>query len=90
MSRVCELYATEDLKMKLASVLFSGPWRAYQVSGDSWDRPEDFARWELHPLAAPTLAAEDVEGAFQGLFIIAAQLVTSVAKPHLRHHQLHL
>jgi len=67
--------------MKLASVLFSRPWRAYQVLGDDWDRSDDFTEWDLHPLAAPTLAAEDVDDAFQGLFIIAAQLVTSGAKP---------
>lgn len=70
------MHDIEDLKMKLASVLFSGPWRAYQVLSDDWDPSDDFTKWELRPLTGPTLAAEDVDDVFQGLFIIAAQLVT--------------
>jgi tetratricopeptide (TPR) repeat protein len=67
--------------MKLADGLFKEPWRAYQVAEDVADEPENFKQWELKPLPGPTLAPEDVEGEFQGLFIIAALLVTAVAQP---------
>jgi tetratricopeptide (TPR) repeat protein len=68
--------------MRLAEALFKQPWPAYQVladiEDDDWDRLEE---WELKSLEGPTLAPEDVEGDFQGLFIIAAQLVTAEAVP---------
>jgi tetratricopeptide (TPR) repeat protein len=67
--------------MKLADALFKEPWRAYQVGEDAGDDGAgNFLDWELKPLAGPTLASEEVEGEFQGLFIIAAQLVTDQAQ----------
>jgi tetratricopeptide (TPR) repeat protein len=72
--------AIEGNEMKLADALFREPWRAYQVLGeiDDWD---NFGGWDLQPLMGPTLAQEDVQGPFQGLFIVAAQLVTGEAAP---------
>jgi hypothetical protein len=62
--------------MKLAEALFRERWRAYQVVGevDDWD---NFGAWALQPLSGPTLAGEDVEGPFQGLFIVAGQIVSN-------------
>jgi len=68
--------------MKLADVLFNEPWRAYQVVENfEEDESDNFTQWELKPLPGPTLASDDVEGEFQGLFIIAAQLVTAESQP---------
>jgi tetratricopeptide (TPR) repeat protein len=68
--------------LKLADALFKEPTWAYQVVEDTRDDGADnVLDWELKPLAGPTLASEDVEGEFQGLFIIAAQLVTEQAQP---------
>jgi tetratricopeptide (TPR) repeat protein len=68
--------------MKLTDAMFKEPWRAYQVVEDVVDDgPDNFKDWEVKPLSGPTLASEDVEGELQGLFIIAAQLVTAEAVP---------
>jgi len=68
--------------MKLVDALFKEPWRAYQVVEDfAGDEQDNFKEWELKQLSGPTLASEEVEGDFQGLFIIAARLVTAVAPP---------
>ena len=60
--------------MKLADVLFRDPSSAYQVIGeiDDWDNFQD---WDLQPLSGPTLAPEDVQGPFQGVFIVTARLI---------------
>src|SRR5271169_3534107 len=69
-------------RMKLADALFKKPWQAYQVvEGVGDDESDNYREWELKPLSGPTLAPEDVEGEFQGLFIIAAQLMTAEAQP---------
>jgi len=68
--------------MKLAEALFKAPWQAYQVSSEYWEEDWDnFGAWDLQPLTGQTLAPEDVDGPFEGLFIIAAQLVTADAAP---------
>ena len=67
--------------MKLHEALFRQPYQAYEVQGEYFDRPEDFRDWEVLPLHGPTLAAEDVEGVFQGLFIIEGQFISSNAPP---------
>ena len=67
--------------MKLCEALFREPWLAYQVSDDYVDLSDDFSEWELQPLQGATLAAEDVDDVFQGLFLIAAQIISSNAAP---------
>ena len=67
--------------MKFHEVLFQEPWRSYQVLGEYWDNWDDFGEWDLEPLSGPTLAAEDVRGPFQGLFIIARQIVSQGTGP---------
>jgi tetratricopeptide (TPR) repeat protein len=66
--------------MKLAKALFREQWQAYQVTEeiDDW---ENFGEWEVQPISGPTLAREGVQGPFQGIFIVAAQLVTSTEAP---------
>lgn len=72
----------EFSQLKLKDALFKEPWRAYQVLQDFSDEDSDnFREWDLKPLMGATLAPEDVDGDFQGLFIIAAQLVTAGAAP---------
>jgi tetratricopeptide (TPR) repeat protein len=67
--------------MKLSQALFKEPWQAYQVVTDVDDDGDSFSDWELQPLMGPTLAPEDVDDVFQGLFIIAAQAVSTSAAP---------
>jgi tetratricopeptide (TPR) repeat protein len=61
-------------QMMLASALFKDRWLAYQVVNEI-DEFQDFNDWELLPLSGQTLAQEDVQGPFQGVFIIAAQAI---------------
>lgn len=65
--------------MKLREALFREPWQAYQVLDSYVDRWDDFSEWDLQQLSGPTLAAEDVDDVFEGLFIVAAQIVSSDA-----------
>jgi hypothetical protein len=65
--------------MKLKYALFREPWRAYRASDEAMDNCDNFEEWDLEPLSGATLAAEDVDGPFQRLFIIAAQIVSSGA-----------
>jgi len=67
--------------MKLHEALFQEPWQAYQVLRDYVDNWDDFHEWDLQPLTGSTLAAEDVNDAFQGLFIIAAHIISNSAAP---------
>jgi tetratricopeptide (TPR) repeat protein len=67
------------INMKLADVLFREPWQAYQAKEiDDW---ENFGEWDLKPVSGPTLAQEYVEGPFEGVFIVSAQLVTGTTVP---------
>ena len=70
-----------NIAMKLHEALFREHWRAYQVLGEYVDQWDDFSGWDLQPLSGPTLAAEDVDDVFQGLFIIAAQVISSDGAP---------
>ncbi len=65
--------------MKLHDALFREPWLAYQVAEIDWEDEDNFSDWDLEPLSGPTLAAEDVDDVFEGLFIIAAQIVSNHA-----------
>jgi len=68
--------------MKLSAALFREPYLAYQVEQHLFlDNEEDFANWELLPIRGHTLAGECVQGPFEGLFIIAAQLVSAESEP---------
>jgi hypothetical protein len=67
--------------MKLREALFQEPSLAYRVLeyyADDWD---DFGGWDVQPLSGPTLAAEDVDDVFQGMFIIAAHIILKDATP---------
>jgi tetratricopeptide (TPR) repeat protein len=66
--------------MRLASTLFREQWLAYQVLNEI-DDLQDFNDWDLLPLSGPTLAQQDVRGPFQGVFIVAALLITSDIAP---------
>ena len=64
--------------MKLSEALFKEPWQAYQVLSECWATDsDDFSEWDLRPLSGKTLAEEDVDGPFQGLFIIAGKMVSN-------------
>ena len=65
--------------MKLHEALFRESWKAYQVLGEYWDDSDNFNEWDMQPLSGLTLAAEDVDDVFQGLFIIEAHIVTNDA-----------
>jgi hypothetical protein len=68
--------------MKLPEALFRETWLAYQILEESYfDEEDNFHNWELHPLRGPTLAEEDVEGPFEGRFIVAAKIVSGKAAP---------
>jgi tetratricopeptide (TPR) repeat protein len=71
------------MTLKLHEALFREPWRAYQVLTEGWEDEdwENFSEWDLQPLLGPTLAEEDVDDSFEGLFIIAAQIISRDAAP---------
>lgn len=68
--------------MKLFEALFREPHLAYQVEQDSFLADEENPdRWDLLPLSGRTLAEESVEGPFEGLFIISAQIISGHSNP---------
>lgn len=68
-------------QMKLRDALFREPSLAFQVMAEDREDDDDFNDWDLQPLSGATLAAEDVDDIFEGLFIIAAQIVSKDAAP---------
>jgi len=69
--------AAPVMPIKLKQALFHTPWLAFQVIGDG----EEFEEWELQPLSGGTLAEEDVGEPLDGLFMIAAQMVSGGGAP---------
>ena len=69
------------MPIKLKQALFHTPWLAFQVVGDYVDNWEEFEEWELQPLSGGTLAEKDVGEPLDGLFIIAAQIVSGRGTP---------
>jgi tetratricopeptide (TPR) repeat protein len=62
---------------KLPETLFRTPFRSFHVVRDEIDDWEDFEGWNLQPLLGATLAKEYVQGPFEGLFILQAQIVAA-------------
>ena len=64
------------MPIKLKDILFKEAYQAFQVTEEHLDDFEEFYNWDLEPLMGPTLAKEYVRGPFEGLFIVAGQVVT--------------
>src|SRR6266849_8517997 len=72
------------MAMRLHEALFREPWKAYQVMHEEgWEDEyyENCRDWELQPLSGSTLGAEHVDDVFQGLFMIAALIISNDAAP---------
>ena len=61
--------------LKLPDALFKSSFKAFKVMQQPMDE-EDYHEWDLEPLMGPTLARQYVQGPFEGIFIIAAKVIT--------------
>lgn len=77
MASVVACIDEEFLVRKLKNALFREPWLAYRVADAAIDDCDNFEEWDLEPISGATLSAEQVNGPFEGLFIVAAQEVLS-------------
>jgi tetratricopeptide (TPR) repeat protein len=62
--------------LKLQDALFKSSFQAFRVMRQPMDEGDDYREWDLEPLLGPTLARQYVQGPFEGIFIIAAKIVT--------------
>ena len=73
--------------LKLPDALFKSSFKAFKVMQQPMDE-EDYHEWDLEPLMGPTLARQYVQGPFEGIFIIAAKVITQtgpIQDCYLRH-----
>lgn len=62
--------------LKLRDALFKSPFQAFRVIHQPMDEGDDYSDWDIEPLLGPTLARQYVQGPFEGIFLIAAKVVT--------------